>query len=363
LGKGDGSVATFSYNSAVGTPAPEGTAPDGSEPGGSAAGGGGGAATDDGATITATPDGKPPVVNVDGSKTLPGGGELSLSNNRATITAPPGTVVNTDGSISIPKGSGGGTVIHKGGFTFNIPEGATVIFDADVPLGYRIEVDNPFTDVKDSDWFFGSVMFAFSHALMKGNAEDMFSPGDPVTRGMLVTVFHRLSGSPDAGGLSNPFGDVEAGQWYADAVAWASANGIVNGYGSAADSDSSIVDGYGATADNDSGIANGYGAVADNGRMFGSGDNITRQDLAVILKRYLAFMEVDTHETEQNSIFADESDISGYALDAIRTLNGLGIINGNGANEDGHTVIDPKNQATRAQAAAMIERLIYIAMA
>jgi hypothetical protein len=154
---------------------------------------------------------------------------------------------------------------------------------------------------------------------MNGTSPGVFSPNAALSRGMAVTVLYRMAGSPDVSGIENPFSDVAGGQWYTNAAVWAAENGIVSGYG---------------------------------GGMFGHGDDNTREQLAAILYRYMDFAGYDMAVTQQYIAFADEEDISGYAMEAIQTLNKLGIINGVGGN-----AIDPKGGATRAQFAALIHRL------
>lgn len=116
-----------------------------------------------------------------------------------------------------------------------------------------------FTDVKESDWFYEAVKFAVENGLFKGTTETTFSPGQPMTRAMLVTVLHRLEGSPAVTGANN-FTDVKNGEWYTNAVIWANANDIVSGYG--------------------------------NG-LFGTNDPITREQMAAILYRYAGYKGYD----------------------------------------------------------------------
>ncbi len=137
----------------------------------------------------------------------------------------------------------------------------------------------------------------------------LFSPHIDTTKAMIVTVLYRLEGNPDVSGLSNPFTDVEGGKWYADAVKWAAANGIVEGIG---------------------------------GGLFAPEAGITRQDMAVIIARYMTYAEINIPVTQQYVLFADEAEISGYAKNAVQLLNKLGIINGTGSNADGQATIDPK---------------------
>ena len=273
-----------------------------------------------GSTIE-TPDGEEPVVNDDGSVTLPGGGTVKTPDG-TVIDVPAGTVITDDGKISFPKGSGGGTITHKSGFTFNIDEDAEIVLDSDAPLGYTVFIDNSFDDMDESDWYYDDVMFAYSHGLMIGTSVEpmMFSPDATLTRSMVVTVLYRLAGAPDVSDLGNSFNDVTDGEWYADAVIWAAKNGIVNGY---------------------------------NDGRFGPNDSITRQDLAVILYRFEQFTELIPMDIVMDREFADWSDIGDYAKGAVNVLTMQGILNGY---EDGS--FRPMGEATRAEFAAILHRFI-----
>ena len=88
----------------------------------------------------------------------------------------------------------------------------------------------PFADVSGSDWFYNDVRYVYEKGIMDGTGADRFSPNAPLTRAMIVTILYRMAGSPSVSGSSD-FTDVAAGKWFAKAVAWAAANGIVNGYG------------------------------------------------------------------------------------------------------------------------------------
>ena len=188
--------------------------------------------------------------------------------------------------------------------------------------GYEGEwTANPFTDVKEKNWFYGSVRFVFERDLMNGTSATQFSPNAPLTRGMVVTILYRLAKSPDVSRLVNPFEDVRAGHWYTDAVKWAAENNIVTGYG--------------------------------NGR-FGPGDNITREQMASILHRYAKYAGYDASVGGNTNIlgFEDASKISGYAVPAMQWACGAGIIQGS------NNKLDPKGSATRAQVAAILERFV-----
>ena len=185
----------------------------------------------------------------------------------------------------------------------------------------------PFKDISASAWYLEDVQFVYERGLMKGTSDDAFDPNATLTRAMVVTILYRYEGSPDVSELENPFGDVAEGQWYTEAIKWAADNEIVKG------------------------IAEG---------KFAPNALVSRQDFAVILLRYMNYLEVNLAVTLDFVIYADASEIASYAAEAIQTLNKLGIINGIGENADGQSIIDPKGNATRAQAAALIHRFILL---
>ena len=177
----------------------------------------------------------------------------------------------------------------------------------------------PFADVSSSDWFYNDVRYVYEKGIMDGTGADRFSPNAPLTRAMIVTILYRMAGSPSVSGSSD-FTDVATGKWFAKAVAWAAANGIVNGYGSG---------------------------------LFGPNDPVTREQLAAILYRYAVYGGMTAVTLEENlGGFADTAQLSAYAIQAMNWAVGQGLINGSGSN------LVPKAQATRAQVAAIIHRYL-----
>ena len=177
----------------------------------------------------------------------------------------------------------------------------------------------PFADVSGSDWFYNDVRYVYEKGIMDGTGADRFSPNAPLTRAMIVTILYRMAGSPSVSGSSD-FTDVAASKWFAKAVAWAAANGIVNGYGSG---------------------------------LFGPNDPVTREQLAAILYRYAVYGGMTAVTLEENlGGFADTAQLSAYAIQAMNWAVGQGLINGSGSN------LVPKAQATRAQVAAIIHRYL-----
>ena len=186
-----------------------------------------------------------------------------------------------------------------------------------LPMSALAAGNMPLTDVKMADWFYNEVQFVYENGLMSGTGEVTFAPNATTTRGMIVTILHRVEGLPLASGLE--FSDVAEGQYYTDAVKWASENGVVDGYG--------------------------------NGK-FGPNDPITREQMAAILYRYAQIRQYDTSISGRIDTFADGDKVSDYAVEAMRWAVGMGFISGTSGNR-----LDPTGSATRAQVAALMERL------
>lgn len=154
---------------------------------------------------------------------------------------------------------------------------------------------------------------------MNGVAVDEFAPNDTLTRAMLVTVLYRNAGEP-AVNKSIPFADVDMGAYYASAVIWAKQNGIVNG-------------------------------VTET--EFAPDANITREQIAAIMFRYAQYNGMDAVTLEENLHFADANEISEYAVSAMNWAVGTGLMKGKST-----TTINPKDNATRAEIAAILQRFI-----
>lgn len=185
-----------------------------------------------------------------------------------------------------------------------------------LPISSLAAGSMPFTDVTEKDWFFDAVEYVYENGMMSGTGNNKFSPNTTTTRGMIVTILHRMEGTPTAAGAA--FSDVPEGQWYTAAVAWASANSIVNGYG------------------ND---------------KFGPNDTITREQMAAILYRYSQYKGYDTTASDNLASFSDAAEVSTYAVDAMGWSVGSGLISGFSGN-----VLMPRGSATRAQVATILMR-------
>ena len=182
-----------------------------------------------------------------------------------------------------------------------------------------VSVVNPFTDVKETDWFYKDVMYAYAKGLMVGTSKTTFGPEDTTTRGMIVTILYRLEGSPEVDPGS--FTDVDAAAWYGAPVAWAEDHNIVAGYG--------------------------------NGK-FGPMDAITREQMVSILYRYANYKIMPGMEKAGDlSAFKDHAKISPYAEKAMSWAVGSGIISGMDKN-----TIAPQGNAKRNQVAAIFHRFL-----
>ena len=203
-----------------------------------------------------------------------------------------------------------------------------IIFTADhFSLFFAAEWINPYTDVIKTDWYYRSVRFARSEGLMSGTGADTFAPETNLSRAMIVQILYNLEGCPSYTG-GKAFDDVKAGEWYYDAVAWASANGIVSGYG--------------------------------NG-LFGPNDDITREQLATILHRYSQLIgiaedqPVPLSDVPAAQSYTDLESVSSWALDGMLWANTNGLITGRTA-----STLVPKGDASRAEAATIFTRFVSV---
>lgn len=176
----------------------------------------------------------------------------------------------------------------------------------------------PFTDVRESDWFYDDVVFAYENGLFSGTTATTFSPYASMTRAMLVTVLYRLEGEPSVTGRSG-FSDVTFGSYYENAVTWAADNGIVNG---------------------------------TSATTFSPSEHVTREQMAAILCRYAQYKQYGTSASASLNAFSDAVAVSTYAKAPLSWAVAEKLINGT----DGRLL--PRASATRAQVAAILHRFV-----
>lgn len=237
-----------------------------------------------------------------------------------TVTVTPSSGYVVDAVKVVDKDGKDVAVTEKDGkYVFTMPASAVTVtgsFKAETPAPVAL----PFTDVKSGSWFYDAVKYAYAQGLMTGTSATTFAPNGTMNRAMIVTVLYRLEKSPAVTGASK-FTDVPAGQWYSDAVAWAAANKIVNGY---------------------------------DETTFGPMNAVTREQMAAILFRYEQVKGLENVTLEENlNRFPDQNKISAYAIPALQWAVGQKIINGNA---DG--TLDPTGTATRAQVAQIFTNLL-----
>ena len=253
--------------------------------------------------------------NVSVSETENGTVKLSQSSvysgNSLTITAIP-----DEGYVVSDMLINGKSVGRKMTYTIN-----SVKENIEVKVIFAKKTDLPFIDVIESDWFFENVKYAHENGLLKGISETEFGPQIEMTRAMLVTVLYRAEGEP-AVNKSIPFADVDVNAYYASAIIWAEANGIVNG-------------------------------VTEN--EFSPDENITREQIAAIMFRYAKYKGYDVGLGENTNIlsYTDAESISEYAISAMQYAVGSGLMKGKT-----ESTINPLDNATRAEIAAILQRFI-----
>lgn len=175
---------------------------------------------------------------------------------------------------------------------------------------------NPFNDVAENSWYYSAVRFVNDNGLFSGTSATTFAPDMVMTRGMLVTVLHRWAGTPES--EKSDFTDVAAGSWYAAAVDWAAAEGVVNGVG--------------------------------NGKFDPDG-SVTREQIATILYRYAQKTNSGLSAKGELGQFKDAASVSSFAVDGMKWAVGNGLISG----KDGG-ILDPVGNATRAEVATIMMR-------
>ena len=206
------------------------------------------------------------------------------------------------------------SAVIDGYVTFLAPQSGTYRFTS-----------NPaaFSDTANH-WAAESIAFCAARELFKGVGGGRFAPDAPMTRAMFATVLYRIAGMPAVSG-ANSFYDVAAGQWYTDAILWGQSTGIISGYG--------------------------------NG-LFGTNDLVTREQMCVMLSRYLQWAGYELPAVTAAKQFGDKAQISKWAADNVAFCQTRGLINGQPNNR-----FAPKANATRAENSTVLQRMILAILA
>lgn len=207
------------------------------------------------------------------------------------------------------------TALEDGTYQFTQPRGTVEIVVTFVASSEE-PVVLPFVDVAAEDWYGDAVAAVYAQGLMMGTAEDTFAPELAATRGMVVSILHRLAGSPTVN--AEVFADVAIDDWYGQAVAWAANEGIASG---------------------------------TNAETFSPNAAVTREQLAALFCNFAAHQGMDTTARSDLSSFDDAETVSDWAQDAVSWAHAEGLLAGTSA-----TTLSPQGEATRAQLAAMLVR-------
>lgn len=177
-----------------------------------------------------------------------------------------------------------------------------------------------FSDVPQSAWFAPAVTTMAAKGLFLGT-DDGFSPHEPMTRGMFAAVLARLDGADLSVNTATNFSDVADGAWYADAVRWAASRNLIGGYGTG---------------------------------QFGPNDPLTREQMAAMLHKYMAYSDGPALPQTDCPPFADQETISPWAAQGVESLQNQGLLQGNGG------YYNPQATATRAEISKLLHNYIEL---
>ncbi len=190
--------------------------------------------------------------------------------------------------------------------------------------------DRPFVDVdkETGNWYYDAVYYSFDRGIMNGVNKTHFEPLSNLARAQFAIILHNMEGKP-AVSYEPKFKDVAEGEWYTNAILWASSKEIVTGY-------------------------------TDGSGKFGWGDNILREQMAVMMYRYAKnFKKYDVSDRADFDNFTDAAFVNDYAKEAMKWAVGAGIITGKDLDKDGTPEsLDPSGNASRAECAIIMQRFL-----
>lgn len=190
---------------------------------------------------------------------------------------------------------------------------------------FTVKIDNPFTDVdmEGGNWFFDEVLYVYGEGIMKGmgDGSGRFEPYQTVSRAQFAMTLYRMEGEPKVE-YTDKFKDVAQNEWYTEAVMWAEQQKIVTGY--------------------------------SNNGLFGPADQITREQMAVMMYRYAAYKKNDMEKKADLSVYKDAGLVSSFAQEAMEWAVGSGIITGKFQG----TILDPQGETSRAECAIILTRFL-----
>ena len=179
----------------------------------------------------------------------------------------------------------------------------------------------PYEDVTEDSWFYSYAKSMYEEGIMTGLKDNTFGPSETLKRAQFAVILYRLAGSPDVT-YEKAFPDVPDGQWYSDAIIWAYQNNIITGY-------------------------------SDSG-LFGTGDEITREQLVTMMYRYAQANDLDTSASASLYTFRDGQSVNAYALAAMKWAVAEELVKGDGTTG----LLNAWNNINRAETAAVLDRYI-----
>lgn len=184
--------------------------------------------------------------------------------------------------------------------------------------------ETSYTDVSEDSWYAEAVNYATENGLFTGTSDSTFDPNGTMTRGMFVTALGRMAGIPAETPADSGFSDVASGAYYAPYVEWAAENNIVNGMGNGTFEPDTVLD---------------------------------REQMCTIFVRYLQeYLNYDTSAYEGTATtFADADQISSWAAESVSIAQAMGLVQG--IESDGVICFSPKESVTRAAGVTIFVRV------
>ncbi|MBR5515127.1 MAG: S-layer homology domain-containing protein [Clostridia bacterium] len=174
----------------------------------------------------------------------------------------------------------------------------------------------PFEDIEEGEWYTPAVEFCYVNTYMRGISNTKFDHSSQTTREQIIMILANISGEDISEYENTTFTDIQKGEWYSNAIAWAQENEYTNGIGN---------------------------------QKFGLGNNITREEAVTVFYNFIKRNTKELTESKELDSFTDADTVSDWALDAMKWAVGSAVIKGNDKNQ-----INPLGLLTRAQAAQLI---------
>ena len=248
-------------------------------------------------------------------------GDITVSPGRAsynqtvTVTVSPDEGYELAALVVTDRNGSALTITPQGDnrYTFKMPRSAVTV---EASFQLLAPWSSPYADVNTGDWFYDAVEYVVESGLMTGTSATTFEPDATLTRAMMATVLWAMEGGPVVN-YAMAYTDVDSDDWFAEAVRWATSEGVVNG-------------------------------VGDN--AYAPNDPLTREQMAVMLYAYAVYKGYDTTQGGMAiREFGDYEEVSDWAATAMDWAVNAGLLGGKPGN-----LLDPTGSATRAEIATIL---------